>query len=732
MRTRPLCFVCFCFLAIQSIVFLLVGGKSLKEIPASSVFRQQEEVSVMVEGQIYKKTNTSNSQILYLKNNSIKFQNQVFYDSKLVVYMKDEAQYPIGKTIAFRGTTILFEKARNPGNFDQFLYYAKQGIYGAIWCEQVQNVTGERKELSECLYQFKQRWKENILSIIGEKQGAVLTAMLLGEKGEMDTEIRELYQVGGIGHILAISGLHISFIGLGIYKLSRRIGLGYGLSGIFAISVLSLYVVMIGGTVSVIRAFVMLLLRIGADVSGRVYDILTALSLAAALTIGVNPAYFIDAGFYMSYGAILGLVLLQPMMERVFLCKRKWASGIYASMAINVMLFPITLWFYFEFPIYSMLLNLAVIPLTGVVIGFGMIGSFLLLLIEPVGRLCLQISAWTLELIESIARLGSKLPISRLVIGKPRMWEVIVYYIALCILVWLIHRFPKQGQMRKWKICGLLACAMAVFLLTYRSVNGLCVTMLDVGQGDGMFVRGPSGMACFIDGGSSDVEAVGRYRIEPYLKSQGVGTLNYVFITHGDGDHYNGIKEMLERQDVGIQIENLVLPATFRQDEVLVEMAKIGTAAGTKVYTIDTGEKLKEKHLRISCIQPSGKDTTLEGNAGSMVLEISYKDFFMLCTGDVEGKGEESLITKIRNKEYDVLKVSHHGSANATSQQLLEEASPKIALISAGKDNVYGHPHPETMSRLKSAGCQIFETSKTGAITLKTEGKNLQLFTVFH
>ena len=732
MRTRPLCFVCICFLIIQSILFLLVGGKSIKEIPASSVFRQQEGIPVLVEGQIYKKTNTSNNQILYLKNNSIQFQNQVFYDSKLIVYMEKDAPYSIGKTLSIRGTTILFEQARNPGNFDQFLYYAKQGIYGAIWCEQVQEISGESREFSEWLYRLKEKWKEQILSSIGEEQGAVLTAMILGEKGEMDAAIKELYQINGIGHILAISGLHISFVGLGIYKLSRKMGLGYGVSGMISVSVLSFYVCMIGGAVSVIRAFVMLVLRIGADVSGRVYDILTALLLAAALTIGWNPAYFMDAGFYMSYGAILGLVLLQPVLERIFSCKWKWASGLYASMAINLMLFPVTLWYYFEFPTYSLFLNLAVIPLTGFVIGFGMAGSVLLVLWESVGILCLRISAWILEQIATMARLGSKLPMSRLVIGKPHIWEVVAYYVVLGILLWLLYRFPKRGQMRKWKICGLLVYIIAAFLLIYRPMNGVTVTMLDVGQGDGVFLQGPQGVTYFIDGGSSDVEAVGQYRIEPYLKSQGVGILNYVFITHGDGDHYSGIKEMLERQNVGIRIEHLVLPAPFRQDEVLAELASLAWKTGTKVCVMDAGECLREGELELRCIQPDINQTNLEGNAGSMVLEICYGDFSMLCTGDVEDKGEEWLITKMKGKEYDVLKVSHHGSGNATTWQFLKEASPKIALISAGKDNAYGHPHPETVSRLRSAGCRIFETAKTGAITLRTEGKNLQVFTVFH
>ena len=340
-KTRPLCFVCLSFLIIQVIFMIVTSGKSMSDIPASSIYYDEKEKPVLIHGKEYKKTNTSNIQILYLKNNSIN-------DSNIMIYDENFTAVSIGQFITVQGTTSCFDVARNPGNFDQRLYYAKQNIYGMVWSEKVLQISGEKNWLMENLYQLKLQWKENIYEAMGEQNGAILVAMLLGEKGDMDTEMKELYQKNGIGHILAISGLHISFIGLGIYNLIRKTGLGYIPSGLLGVFVLSLYVLMIGCTVSVIRAYVMLLFRVGADVSGRVYDMLTALMVAAAITVGMQPLYLVDAGFLMSYGAILGVLFVLPMLGKMFPCRFKLLSGCYASIAINVMLFPIMLWFYYE------------------------------------------------------------------------------------------------------------------------------------------------------------------------------------------------------------------------------------------------------------------------------------------------------------------------------------------------------------------------------------------------
>lgn len=159
----------------------------------------------------------------------------------------------------------------------------------------------------EKLAVFRAGWKELLVREMGEREGGVLAAILLGEKSDMDPEMKELYQVNGIGHILAISGLHLSFAGLGAYRLFRRLTGSYKAGGLAGGMLLFLYVSMIGMTVSVLRAWVMFLFRVGADVTGRKYDMPTALSVAAVIAVGSNPLYLYDGGFLLSFGALLAI-----------------------------------------------------------------------------------------------------------------------------------------------------------------------------------------------------------------------------------------------------------------------------------------------------------------------------------------------------------------------------------------------------------------------------------------
>ena len=278
--------------------------------------------------------------------------------------------------------------------------------------------------------------------------------------------------------------------------------------------------------------------------------------------------------------------------------------------------------------------------------------------------------------------------------------------------------------------CGGVFALCVILLISVpwkHEKNELEVTMLDVGQGDGIYMRGPSGMHYFVDGGSSDVKKVGKYRIESFLKSRGVGTLDYVFLSHGDGDHIGGIRELLERQDVGIRIRTLVLPVENVWDDALKEIGEIALFYGTQVVVMEAGEELSEGEFRIRCLQPGNEFTEESGNGASMVLQVEYKDFDMLLTGDVEGKGEELLVFGGALESVDVLKVAHHGSKNSTKDDFLDLVRPKIALISAGRENSYGHPHMETIKRLKKAGIIIYNTQESGAVTIRTDGRRMHV-----
>ncbi len=740
MKKRPLAFLCLVFLILKGCVTLIWGGDV--KIPAGSIFSQmsagESKAQVQVRGRIYKKEWTSNSQILYLKDNSITDGADSYYESQILVYDSDFHELSIGQTIQFTGTIQKFEGARNPGNFDRSMYYAKQNIYGCVLRAQIQQVWGEENKAAETLFCLRQEWKEIFTNNLSAEQGPVLSAMILGLKGDMSEEIKDLYQENGISHVLSISGLHISFIGLGIYRILRKAGLGYTPAGILSILILSGYGFMIGFSVSVLRAYVMLLFRVGADVTGRVYDMLTALSVSAVLTVSAQPLYLFDASFWLSYGALVAILFVVPMLqkhlpERWFQVRgvRTLLDAGVVSIAVQLFLLPIVLWYYYEIPIYSFLFNVMVVPMMTWVLGLGMFGSVAYVLWHPLGKLVLHPADKILQFVACVGEQFSKLPGARVVLGRPEWWEVLLYYLAF-LLIFSYARLRREKR-RVWMKIGLVLCMLCSCFLFVPVPNGkLQVAMLDVGQGDCIFMRGPRGKTYLIDGGSSDVSEVGKYRIEPFLQSQGVGSLDYVFVSHGDADHCNGIQELLLRQRFGVRIEHLVLPVNYGQSGELRELASVAQEQGVSVCVMDAGTTLQEGDMEITCLQPSkGQNDQLSDNAGSMILWVEFRKFEMLCTGDVEGEGEKRLIENERLRRCDVLKVAHHGSKYSGTEELLRKVRPRIALISAGAGNSYGHPHEETMERLKQVGSSVIQTMEYGAIRLETDGDLIDIFPSF-
>ena len=240
-----------------------------------------------------------------------------------------------------------------------------------------------------------------------------------------------------------------------------------------------------------------------------------------------------------------------------------------------------------------------------------------------------------------------------------------------------------------------------------------------------------------VDGGSSDLSSVGTYRIEPFLLSQGVRKLEYVFVTHGDADHINGIQELLQNQKQGVEIDALVLPPEEYMDEKLLHLAEIAKENGTRVLTIYAGEKVG---TYLKCIAPlttrkneriRGKEEEVPrleaGNEASVVLELKDGAFQMLLTGDLEGRGEEQLVESGALESCPILKAGHHGSKNSGSEEFLQIVKPRLTLISAGIENRYGHPHEETLERLQEIGSEVLFTQECGAITLRSDGRKIKV-----
>ncbi len=682
-----------------------------------------------------------NYQILYLRNNSIYVQTdhrqeQIVQEPYVMIYDDGGLSLRLGNTLQVMGELCFFEEERNPGGFSQKDYYQVKKIAAYLWSSQVQRLDGRVFLLRDLLYRFRLQWEKQLMETAGEEEGGVLCAILLGNKKEINDNIKQIYQMGGLSHILAISGLHLSFVGLGFYRMLRRLTGSYALGGAFGMAFLLLYIIMIGSSVSAVRALIMFCIRVGADMSGRVYDAPTAVAAAAAVVILWRPFSFYDAGFQLSFGAVCGIIFLYPLVSEEEAGYRNSAvkekrntrssllSGIKdsftASICIQAATLPAILFHYYEFPVYSVLLNLIVIPLMSLLLVSGFAGSFLCLFWPGGGILCMQLCGLILKLYERLCRGICLLPKHQLITGKPEVFGIIVYCTGLLLCLLLLH-----GKICRAARAGAYTVGMLALIFSCPAVNhkGLEAVFLDVGQGDGIFIRERGGITCLIDGGSSDVSKVGKYRIEPFLKARGVSEIDYAFVTHGDSDHISGLEELLERQDIGVRISCVVFPEQELWDEKLESLCLLAREYGTRTAVMHPGQRLEGKKLILGCIAPDGEKLAETGNAASLVLEGTYGELDILFTGDVEGEGE-NLLTEILEKEYEVLKVAHHGSKNSTNEKFLEIVHPKLAVISAGRDNRYGHPHEETLVKLEKEGAAVLITAQSGAVILKAKGKD--------
>ena len=422
---------------------------------------------------------------------------------------------------------------------------------------------------------------------------------------------------------------------------------------------------------------------------------------------------------------------------KIFAAGRWLLTGLVSSLAVNVLLLGPVLYFYFEIPPYSVLLNLLVIPVMPVAMASGIIGSALTLLSDSLGGAVLQASGAVLWMYDRLCGAAGAFPGSRFVTGKPDVVWLAGYYVVLgilCGIFYFLRQKTEDGRSSGiLRIPGWLLVVCAVVMaaacrLGCKSEEGIRAAVLDVGQGDCIYIRGDQ-EDYLVDGGSSDVSSAGIYRIEPYLLANAVDTLDYVFATHGDEDHINGIRELLENQDLGVRIRNLVLPSEGYLDEKLLELAETARKNGTRTAVMRAGDKITEKtgKTELKCLGPV-EGTKLEpGNEASLVMELTYGDFCMLLTGDVEGQGEESLYKEGELPQCDVLKAAHHGSCDSTTAEFLKAAQPKVTVISAGVDNRYGHPHEETLERLREAGCSVYSTQENGTLTVRTDGQKVKL-----
>lgn len=568
-----------------------------------------------------------------------------FVDSKLVVLY--------GKYAMFSGEIIPMKKARNFGNYDEYQALRSKGALCKISAKEIKlvekeiidsvdmcvNICANQRETIELLWKqetdlllkdilsnnkktsLKSRiyiiksYLGNVLkSIATEKEYGILAAMVLGDNTDMDKEVKELYGISGISHILTISGLHISLIGMGLYKFLRK-KMRYITSATVSLGVMAFFLIFIGNTISAKRAVVMFFIHIFSDLYGRKYDTLSALSLAGIFILVDNPYYLLNSSFQLSFIAIIAVSLSAPLVTNLFfnelderikeekngkitLKKCLFLIGAYFgkififNIAITLTLLPINSYLSYRHSTYSPLINMIVVPFVGIVLCMALLGIMFAIFLPFVGAFFIGTSVYLLRFFSWLSELFVKLPYANIVTGKPKLLEIILYYFLCAICLVIIWKFVElrrgiisdiKGEEKfynsklvnknilyKLKLINRQKKSVYVFVIVIISIflfiifrekyNGFTISFLDVGQGACIYIKSDDGNNYLIDGGSSDEKNVGEYKIESFLEARQVSSLEYVFVTHCDTDHISGIIEIMERGN--ILIKNLVLPIT--------------------------------------------------------------------------------------------------------------------------------------------------------------------------
>lgn len=731
MRKRPLCVWCLVMIA----VLWFVSRWENPDGPGSPIDICRKEITkndeiCTVRGKVEARGQGPTSYYYILEEAYLKIHSNTYSISKIKLYAKEKKKIPIGAKVMAEGRVQPVEAPSNPGEFDAAVYYGQRGIFFQMFQTRILQYTTQHHPLREFLQNRKEKAQEILEHTAGEQAG-ILKAMILGEKGGLDQEQKTRYQMAGIVHILAISGLHLSVLGAGLFQLLCKAGAGLKISGAVSLWVVLLYGVFTGESTSAMRAVIMFVLAMGARIVGKSYDLITALAFSALLLALENPQILRDSGFLLSFGAVGSLYLIVPCL--------KMPKGFKAGVGVMTGTLPIVLYFFFEVSLAGIFLNLLVVPTAGIVLILGILavgvgGCFL-----PAGEMLMKPVCGILQGYELLAQKAAGLPFCTWIAGKPSLFCCFGYYAVLVILIILHRLWKKRLEKEKktekmWMTWGFLGVmgVMACFLKV-RVPEGFTGVCLDIGQGDAVVWTTPAGENYLVDGGSSSKKQVGTYVITPYLKSRGIRVLEGIFVTHTDEDHVNGIEEMLEAQEEkrsSLRIKKLYLPQWEEKPEKYRELEEKARKAGVQILYVQKGDRLlymKEKEFYVQAAGPPKEGSGRDVNESSLVLKVVYGEFEGLYTGDAGEKEEKSMAGELGTCDY--LKVGHHGSKNSSSTEFLEEVQPKIAVISCGEKNFYGHPARETIERLETAGARIFYTMYQGAVTIWTDGTGIQVKT---
>jgi competence protein ComEC len=578
------------------------------------------------------------------------------------------------------------------------------------------------------------------------RSAAIVLAIVIGDRAGLDDEVVRRLQEAGTYHVIAISGGNIAILAGLALAAFRVAGLLGRLAMTAAIAALLAYDYLVGGGASVNRATLMAVAYFAAravDLRGPPANML---ALAAGLMVAAQPLQVLDPGFLLTFGATIAIVFAAPIVSARPLPRAlaPIAAMLVASLAAEVALLPVSAFLFSRVTVAGLVLNFAAIPLMGIAQIAGMA-------VVPASLVSSALAAalgWVAHAgAEGLVRSADLVTVVPALVWRvaPPAWPWIVTYYVAIVTAWSLWRWravalgSREGAGLATVRLGTtaVACVAALWIAAEpwagRSSRGdgrLHVTFLDVGQGDAALVRFPMGATLVVDAGGLPGASpfdLGDRVVAPVLRHAGVRRLGFVAVTHGDIDHAGGVAPIVREFRPasvweGIPVPPLPVLRTIHAAAIDARASWTNVQAGDLI-TID-GVQIVVRHPR-----PPDWERQDVRNDDSMVLELLWRDVSVVLTGDIGRDVEREIAPLFAPSALRVIKVPHHGSLTSSSREFIRALAPRVAVISVGRANTFGHPAADVVARYREVAAEVFRTDQDGAVRVDTDGGSLEVST---
>jgi competence protein ComEC len=669
-----------------------------------------------------------------------------------------------GQRIRFPARLRPFKNFNNPGRYDHESAMELQGLSCAASVSDGRHIVpmgpGYLPFPRALLERLQSPVRDFFTRKLDPQDRALFRALILGERQDITHELREPFNNTGLGHVLAVSGLHIGLVaGIAFFLFKGTLSRSYRLALDTDIQKLAAFLTCIpvvgytclaGFHVTTQRAMIMVLVFLWSLILQREREVWSTLALAGLLILAIDPHALFSIPFQLSFSAVIGILLLTPPLLNRALPSQKphrhkrtithrllvYIVGlIVVSLSATVFLIPIISFYFHRISLVSIPANITVVPILGLwVIPLGLLSAVTLPVSSEAANLFLQLGVMGLHAMMEMIRFCSSLPWSSFWVTRPNLFEMSMFYMLILLLLFL-----KRWS---WAKTGIILLAILVLgdisYWTYRTRfnKNLKVTFLDVGQGNAALVLFPGGKKMLIDGGgfARDYFDVGKMVVAPYLWHSKIWSIDYLVLSHPDADHMNGLR---------------FIARAFRPKELWHNGDKVEKGPYEELMTIAESQRIRKilptdltsgrqiNGVTVEVLHPHPGappldlyDSKNRLNNNSLVLKISYLGTSFLFPGDLEQQGTEVLISNAgASLKSDILLSPHHGSNSANPEEFLQVVWPRICVISSGEISPYGSHHHQTLKRLEDIGCKVFRVSRVGAIQFTVRPDHLDIKT---